>query len=181
MTMRRVVATTLAMAIMAPGLAGCGDGGAAKAPAARSKGTSSIEVPVPDATPHARTASGATTLRDAPRVTVGFPQGGAALDWDARRALDTLAADPAARRGKLILRGHSDSEGDDDANRRMSRKRAEAVRAYLADRGLARDRMQVIALGETRPIAPNARPDGSDDSAGRARNRRVEITLLPSA
>jgi OOP family OmpA-OmpF porin len=37
--------------------------------------------------------------------------------------------------------------------------------------------MRVIALGETRPIAPNAKPDGSDDSAGRARNRRVEIEL----
>jgi OOP family OmpA-OmpF porin len=57
----------------------------------------------------------------------------------------------------------------------MSRKRAEAVRDYLAGKGIARTAMTVIARGETRPIAPNARPDGSDDSAGRARNRRVEI------
>ncbi len=83
--------------------------------------------------------------------------------------------------GRLVLRGHSDSEGDDAANRIMSRKRAEAVRDYLARKGLERSRMSVIALGETRPIAPNAKPDGSDDSAGRARNRRSRLssTALP--
>ncbi len=81
------------------------------------------------------------------------------------------------RGGNLTLRGHSDSEGDDEANRIMSRKRAEAVRDYLARKGLDRSRMRVIALGETRPVAPNAKPDGSDDSEGRARNRRVEIDV----
>ncbi|OMJ32832.1 hypothetical protein BSZ14_06310 [Sphingomonas sp. Sph1(2015)] len=103
--------------------------------------------------------------------------GGAGLASDAKATLDRLAADPAVRSGNLILRGHSDSEGDDEANRIMSRKRAEAVRDYLVRKGLDRSRMRVIALGETRPVAPNAKPDGSDDSEGRARNRRVEIEL----
>ncbi|KTU00011.1 hypothetical protein NS355_05295 [Sphingomonas yabuuchiae] len=110
-------------------------------------------------------------------TTIGFPQGGGGLNSEAKAMLDRLAADPMVRGGNLTLRGHSDSEGDDEANRIMSRKRAEAVRDYLARKGLDRSRMRVIALGETRPVAPNAKPDGSDDSEGRARNRRVEIDV----
>ncbi|MDR6144699.1 OOP family OmpA-OmpF porin [Sphingomonas sp. SORGH_AS870] len=149
--------------------------------ATASRGTV-IEVPVPEPASPARPAeprSDAVAGRVGP--TIGFPQGGAALNAEARAALDRLAGDRAAGQGRIVLRGHSDSEGDDDSNRRMSRKRAEAVRDYLVARGIAATRIEVIALGETRPIAPNAKPDGSDDSAGRARNRRVEIELDPAA
>ena len=55
---------------------------------------------------------------------------------------------------------------------------AEAVRDYLVKNGVSRARIDVIALGERRPIAPNAHADGSDDPEGRARNRRVEIEVL---
>lgn len=167
---------------MALTLAGCGDRHDA---VARSTGTNGamIELPIPDASPSAGVAPG---KRDAlpgqiaagpgaTLATVGFSEGGASLNAEAKATLDRLAADPIVGQGRLTLRGHSDSEGDDAANRIMSRKRAEAVRDYLAGKGIDRARMTVIALGETRPIAPNAKPDGSDDSAGRARNRRVEI------
>jgi flagellar motor protein MotB len=40
--------------------------------------------------------------------------------------------------------------------------------------------VRTIGLGELRPTAPNARPDGTDDEAGRQRNRRVEV-ILPNA
>lgn len=94
--------------------------------------------------------------------------------------LDDLLTTPAMREGgKITLRGHSDSRGYDGDNLVASRRRAEAVRDYLESRGVARNRMTVIALGETRPVAPNARPDGSDDPEGRARNRRVEIHVEP--
>ncbi|MDZ7282268.1 OmpA family protein [Sphingomonas sanguinis] len=162
-------------------LTGCG-GGDEVARQAGANGAS-IEMPVPAASPaKAPTKPDALpgeTAADqgASLTTIGFPQGGGGLNDAAKAALDRLGADPAAKSGSLILRGHSDSEGDDEANRIMSRKRAETVRDYLARKGLERSRMRVIALGETRPIAPNAKPDGSDDSAGRARNRRVEIEL----
>ncbi|WP_294331024.1 OmpA family protein [uncultured Sphingomonas sp.] len=176
--------------ILAIGLAGC-DGGTT--PVARAAGTSgaAIEMAVPEASPPAAGASprsprsetlpGAIAAASgAVLATIGFPEGGSGLNDAAKAALNRLAADAAVKKGRLTLSGHSDSEGDDEANRIMSRKRAEAARDYLARKGLDRDRMRVIALGETRPIAPNAKPDGSDDKAGRARNRRVEIELTPA-
>lgn len=106
---------------------------------------------------------------------------GAQLDDAARSALDTLVASPpAAAAGRIIIRGHSDSMGDDRQNRLASRKRAEAVRDYLVERGIADDRITLIALGETRPAAPNANLDGSDFEEGRRRNRRVEVEIQPS-
>lgn len=175
------------MSGMALTLAGCGDG---KTPVARAAGTTGavIEMPIPDASPSARATPGpsapageSVANADTPLATIGFAQGGAALSSEAKAALDRMAEQAAVKTGRLTLRGHSDSDGDDAANRTMSRKRAEAVREYLVRKGIARDRMTVIALGETRPVAPNAKPDGSDDSAGRARNRRVEIALAPAA
>ncbi|BCI71384.1 hypothetical protein SPKIRA_22140 [Sphingomonas paucimobilis] len=165
------------MAGLATMLSGCGEGGEV-ARQAGSNGTS-IELPIPEPSPGAtaRSAAKPPAQPDASATTIGFPEGGAELDREAKAALDRLAADPAVRQGHLILRGHSDSDGDDAGNRRMSRQRAEAARDYLAGKGIASARMKVIALGETRPIAPNAKPDGTDDSAGRARNRRVEIEL----
>ncbi|MEK9211062.1 OmpA family protein [Sphingomonas sp. 2378] len=179
-----------AMTGLALALAGCDTGDTAVARAAGAKGVS-IELPVPDPSPSADTRGAMPPRSDAlpgavaanpgaSLSTIGFVEGGAALDQNARAALDRLAADPRVKSGRIVLSGHSDSEGDDEANRIMSRKRAEAVRDYLAGKGIARADMKLIALGETRPIAPNAKPDGSDDSAGRARNRRVEIDLAPA-
>ena len=165
---------------MALTLAGCGDGNTPVARAAGTNGTV-IEMPIPEPSPSARATPDPSTNPDTPLATIGFPEGGATLSREAKATLDRMAEQAAVKTGRLTLRGHSDSDGDDTANRTMSRKRADAVRDYLALKGIARDRMTVIALGETRPVAPNAKPDGSDDSAGRARNRRVEIALTPAA
>lgn len=114
---------------------------------------------------------------------IPFPQPGRQLDDEGRTLLDSLLTDPIMRAGGVItLSGHSDSKGDDSANLRVSRQRAEAVRDYLVEKGVDPARITVIALGETRPLVPNAHPDGSDDPAARARNRRVEIAIaLPEA
>jgi len=112
-------------------------------------------------------------------VTIAFA-GGATLDDPGRVALDgLLAALPTDRR--LVVRGHSDAAGSDAANLLQSRRRAEAVRAYLVAHGVSAKRIEVIALGERRPVAPNAHRDGSDDPTGRQRNRRVEVEVLPPA
>ena len=115
--------------------------------------------------------------RSAPtRAVLPFPDRGVDLGADAQGMLDALLT-PVRLAGTstVIVSGHSDSRGGDRENKRASQRRAEAVRDYLVDKGVAMERIRVVALGETRPIAPNALPDGSDDPAGRARNRRVEI------
>ena len=109
-------------------------------------------------------------------VTIAFGLSGLKLDDAARAALDALVDTSAIKTGGAItLRGHSDSKGNDGDNRVASRIRAEAVEAYLVEKGIAQDRITLIALGETRPVVANAKEDGSDDPEGRAKNRRVDI------
>ncbi|MCA9571376.1 MAG: OmpA family protein, partial [Myxococcales bacterium] len=70
---------------------------------------------------------------------------------------------------KVAIEGHTDADASDAHNLDLSRRRAEAVVAWLAERGIARDRLEPVGRGEAEPIADNA------TSAGRALNRRVEI------
>jgi outer membrane protein OmpA-like peptidoglycan-associated protein len=77
-----------------------------------------------------------------------------------------LAADT---RGRIVIEGHTSSEGSDDYNLRLSEKRAQAVVADLVGRGLAAARVSAVGAGESRPIAPN------HDESGRSLNRRVEV------
>ncbi|MFL9842764.1 OmpA family protein [Sphingomonas sp. ST-64] len=113
-------------------------------------------------------------------LTISFADGGSKLSDEAKAALDGVIAAPAmVTGGAITLRGHSDSRGYDGDNLVASRRRAEAVADYLVEKGVPRERMTVIALGENRPVAPNAKPDGSDDPEGRARNRRVEVEVVP--
>jgi OOP family OmpA-OmpF porin len=116
-------------------------------------------------------------------LTIPFPAKGAQPDQAGLAQLDTLVADPVlALGGPITIWGHSDSSGSDASNLVASRKRAEAVRDYLVEKGVAADRMTVVAMGEGRPIAPNRKLDGSDDPEGRDKNRRVEIKVdLPKA
>ena len=69
------------------------------------------------------------------------------------------------------VHGHTDSTGTESYNEKLSRERADAVALHLARAGVARDRLRETGFGESRPVADNAA------SAGRSRNRRVEIYL----
>jgi len=73
--------------------------------------------------------------------------------------------------------GHTDSRGAPEYNQRLSERRAEAVAAALAARGIDPGRLEASGFGEARPVAPNQRVDGTDDTAGRQRNRRVEVVV----
>lgn len=109
-------------------------------------------------------------------VTFDFDK--ATIRQEARGTLDRLAELILGSGGGTIeIEGHTDSRGEDAYNQRLSERRAEAVAVYLATKGVSEDRMRTRGLGETRPVAPNARPDGSDDEAGRQRNRRVEVIV----
>jgi OOP family OmpA-OmpF porin len=116
------------------------------------------------------------------RATVPFAQGGSDLSQEAVRILaGVLASDAMTQGWPITLRGHTDSVGEDSANLRAARKRAEAVAAWLAERGVNEERIRVIALGEQNPVAPNALSDGEPNEPGRARNRRVELEIAPLA
>lgn len=73
----------------------------------------------------------------------------------------------------IEVAGHTDSTGSDAYNQKLSVDRANSVAGYLSSRGVSMQRMIVTGAGETRPIASN------DTEAGRAQNRRVEITIVP--
>lgn len=73
--------------------------------------------------------------------------------------------------GSIDIEGHTDDRGDDDYNKKLSQKRAEAVGKYLANRGVEESRLNPIGYGEEQPIADNETKDG------RAKNRRVEFTI----
>ncbi len=73
---------------------------------------------------------------------------------------------------KLKIAGHTDAQGNDQTNLILSKKRAEAVRDFLVQRGVAAERLIVQYYGEEKPIDTNDTPEG------RQRNRRVEMTIV---
>lgn len=75
---------------------------------------------------------------------------------------------------KIVVEGHTDSQGGVPYNQDLSQRRAQAVRDYLVSRGIASDRVTSQGFGSSRSIADNT------STEGRANNRRVEIVVQPS-
>ena len=73
---------------------------------------------------------------------------------------------------KLEIQGHTDRDGDPEANRELSLRRAESVRRELIAGGIAEDRLTAVGYGSERPL------DVGDTEAARAANRRIEFRLL---
>jgi outer membrane protein OmpA-like peptidoglycan-associated protein len=74
--------------------------------------------------------------------------------------------------------GYTDSKGSDNYNLKLSERRAASVKAWLVrNGGVAGAKLTTRGFGEADPVAPNARPDGSDNPEGRQKNRRVEIAV----
>jgi len=74
---------------------------------------------------------------------------------------------------KVIVEGHTDSQGGASYNQDLSQRRAQTVRDYLVSRGIAEDRVSSQGFGSSRSVADNKSPEG------RANNRRVEIVVGP--
>jgi outer membrane protein OmpA-like peptidoglycan-associated protein len=104
-----------------------------------------------------------TVFFDTNRATIK-PVSFALLD-DVARA---MADNPTIN---VEIQGHTDSVGDDHFNLKLSQKRAESVRVYLANKGIDKNRMVPIGYGENVPIADNR------TSEGRSQNRRVEFVI----
>ena len=73
----------------------------------------------------------------------------------------------------IEVAGHTDSTGSDQYNQQLSQRRAQSVAGYLSGQGIDGQRLLTVGAGESYPIASN------DTEAGRAQNRRVEMTIVP--
>jgi outer membrane protein OmpA-like peptidoglycan-associated protein len=73
---------------------------------------------------------------------------------------------------KLEIAGHTDNQGDDNANLVLSKKRAESLKNYLISQGIDGGRLITLYFGEKNPIA------GNDTPEGRQKNRRVEMKVV---
>jgi outer membrane protein OmpA-like peptidoglycan-associated protein len=77
--------------------------------------------------------------------------------------------------------GHTDGKGDPASNQRLSEQRARAIVDWLATQGgIDRTRLKATGYGETKPVAANTTPEGTDNPPGRTKNRRVVISAKPS-
>jgi outer membrane protein OmpA-like peptidoglycan-associated protein len=94
------------------------------------------------------------------------------LKSDAQIRLAKLTGIIQAHPGlRLAIEGHTDNVGGDEANMRLSQQRADAVRDFLVQQGLAQDTLTAVGLGKAEPVADN------NTSEGRQKNRRVEIVV----
>lgn len=104
---------------------------------------------------------------------INFETGSAVILPSSYPILDNIAELLKANTTVVIeIGGHTDSQGSDSYNLRLSESRANAVRNYLIQRGVEATRLIAKGYGETMPIAPNTTRDG------RARNRRVEFKVI---
>ncbi|MCG6117773.1 MAG: OmpA family protein [Aquimonas sp.] len=105
-------------------------------------------------------------------ITFGFDS--YALRSESHAALNTVASTLREFDQTIIeVAGHTDSVGAAAYNQRLSEQRAQAVANYLTSRGVNSQRLLVTGAGANHPVASNA------TEAGRAQNRRVEVTLVP--
>jgi outer membrane protein OmpA-like peptidoglycan-associated protein len=121
----------------------------------------------------------ATEVRIELAADVLFDFDKADIKSEAQQALKQ-AATVIREKGKGLIRieGHTDSKGSDPYNQKLSQRRANSVKDWLAkNEGLNNMRFSTAGFGAKKPVASNTKPDGSDDPEGRQKNRRVEIIV----
>lgn len=128
-----------------------------------------------------RTANtGIDVQRQGDNITLNLPDG-ITFDFDQATlkpqfysALNGVASTLAEYNQTMIeVVGHTDNIGSDAYNLQLSKRRADAVAAYLEAQGVQAVRIQTLGAGKAYPIADNS------TEAGRAQNRRVEIRVIP--
>ena len=119
------------------------------------------------------------SIKEEPRGLVITLPGGVLFETNQAKLLGTAEerlnqvaeALLADRDATMVVEGHTDSQGNDTINDKLSKDRADSVRDYLVKRGVSPDRITAVGKGSKSPIADNKNPEG------RANNRRVEIVV----
>ncbi len=106
--------------------------------------------------------------------SVKFPVRGSDLSDEAKtRLMDFVQKLKTDNKNVYVeIQGHTDNTGSREVNKRLGAERAEAVRAFLNQNGIALNRIATISYGDESPVASNK------TRAGRAQNRRVVIIVL---
>lgn len=126
------------------------------------------------------------TVQDSPKglrlylaADVLFNFDGSAIRPDAAKTLHEVATIIRAKsKGLVRVEGYTDSMGVATHNARLSQERAASVKAWLVSKEtLNATTLVTQGFGSANPVVPNTMPDGSDNAAGRQRNRRVEIVI----
>lgn len=132
---------------------------------------------IPDSKDACPTVKGIARLNGCPEISasgpvvpIQFEFNSSVLRTSAYSILDGLASSLKANSSAVVqLDGHASAEGTEEYNMTLSRDRANSVKTYLVNAGIASNRIATTAYGESRPVASNA------TEAGRSQNRRVEI------
>jgi OmpA-OmpF porin, OOP family len=102
-----------------------------------------------------------------------FDTGKSVLKPEARAKLDDLVDKTKGINLEVIIAvGHTDSDGSDAYNQKLSVARSEAVKSYLTSKNVERNRVYTEGKGEKQPVADNKTKEG------KAKNRRVEIEVV---
>ncbi|HXU98967.1 MAG TPA: OmpA family protein [Caulobacteraceae bacterium] len=106
--------------------------------------------------------------------SVKFPTDGSKLSPEAQTRLMDFAQKLKSENKNVYLeiQGHTDSTGPEDLNKRLGEERADAVRLFMNQQGVALNRMSTISYGDASPVATNK------TRVGRAQNRRVAVIVL---
>jgi OmpA-OmpF porin, OOP family len=105
--------------------------------------------------------------------TIEFESGNATLTPAGRQVLDLLVPVLSGLQGRSFeVTGHTDAQGSRTQNIALSAARADAVKVYLAGKGIGADKISTAGAGPDRPVT------GNDSPEGRARNRRIELRVL---
>lgn len=137
-------------------------------PAAPPPAAAPRPAPPPPAPPAPPVAEKVTFAADA-----FFDSGKAVLKPEGKAKLDDLVGKVGGINLEVIIGvGHTDSDGSDAMNQKLSVRRAEAVKAYLVSKGIEKNRVYTEGKGEKQPVADNKTKEG------KAKNRRVEIEVV---
>ena len=158
-------------ATAAPGCDGAIAPAAAKPAAPAAPAAAAPAVAKPAAPAAAKPAAAATKITYA--ADAFFDHDKSVLKAEGKAKLDDLVGKVKAINLEVIVAvGHTDSDGSDAYNQKLSVRRAEAVKAYLVSKGIEKNRVYTEGKGEKQPVADNKTKEG------KAKNRRVEIEVV---